>query len=134
MRIQEQLKTLLIALSAAASLTLVGPVAPAYADADDDPASDATFSNGLAHMGVLFNFILEKRQGQRYCEDVIGGEAPLDATNDLVRFGAYSFDVANAITSSAMVAYCECAVMAAEGLHVYPNLCRPFELARRGDY
>jgi hypothetical protein len=109
----------------------IGLGAPAHADTDDDPASDATFDNGLAHMGVLFSFNLQKHQGQRLCEDVIGGESPLDAIYDLMRDGGYSFDVVNAISSSASVAYCECAFSVTDGMPVYPQLCRPFELARR---
>jgi hypothetical protein len=101
--------------------------APSYAD--DDFESDQTFSRGLEHAGVLFNFNLQKRQGLRYCRDVIDGQGTLDATHDLMRNGAYSFDVANGISSAAMIAYCTCSVMARQGIDADPILCRPFELA-----
>lgn len=113
--------------AAIAGVAAVVMAAPSYAD--DDLESDQTFSRGLDHAGVLFNFNLEKRQGQRFCESVIDGNAPLDATYDLMRNGAYSFDVANGITSAAMVAYCTCAVMTAQGISVDPIMCKPFELA-----
>ena len=119
-------------MTAAAVVTAFGLAPPSHAD--DDPDSDAIFSNGLANQGLEFNFPLEKYQGQRYCRSVMDGKSPIDAIHDLMRNGEYSFDVANGITSSAMVAYCECAVLAADGLHADPSLCRPFELAyRRGN-
>lgn len=112
--------------AAVAAVATVGLAAPSHAD--DDYDSDQTFSRLLARSGLLFNFPLEKHEGQRYCESVIDGESPLDAVQDLVRNGAYSFDVANGITSAAMVAYCECTVSAREGVQADPSLCRPFEL------
>jgi hypothetical protein len=114
-----------LASAAVAAVAMVGLAAPSHAD---DDASGHTFSHGRAQMGVLFNFPLEKREGQSYRESVIDGEAPLEATQDLMRNGAYSFDVANGITSAAMVACCECAVSAREGVSADPILCRPFEL------
>ena len=116
---------------AAIAVAAVGLAAPSHAD--DDPASDETFSRLLANEGLLFNFPLEKYQGQRYCTSVIDGDTPVDATKELMRNGSYSWDVANGITSAAMVAYCECTVSAREGVPVQQDLCRPFELDyRRG--
>ena len=119
------LRTILIA--AAIAVAAVGLAAPSNAD-NDDPASDETFGRLLEDDGLLFNFPLEKYQGQRYCRSVIEGDTPLDATKELMRNGSYSFDVANGITSAAMVAYCECTVSARDGVHADPILCRPFEL------
>jgi hypothetical protein len=122
------------AIAAAAILAglAVGVAAPSHAD--DDPASDETFSRLLDHGGVLFNFPLEKYQGQRFCKSIIDGESILDAIYDLMRYGAYSFDVANGIASSASEAYCFCAFDARDGIPVHQQLCRPFELnyQRRG--
>ena len=117
-----------VAIAAAAT----GLAAPSRAD--DDPGSDELFSRLLDEDGLLFNFRLEKHQGQRFCESIIDGEAPLDATHDLMRDGAYSFDVANGIASSASEAYCFCAFDARDGIPVHQQLCRPFELnyQRRG--
>lgn len=112
-----------VAIAAAA----IGLAAPSHADTDD-PESDATFARLLDGSGVLFNFRLEKYQGQRYCGSVIEGDTPLDATQELMRDGSYSFDVANAISSAAMVAYCECTVSERDGVRANPSLCRPFEL------
>lgn len=113
---------------AAAAITAAAAALAAPSHADDDPGSDAIFSQGLDHEGLLFNFRLEKYQGQRYCESIIDGATPLDAVHDLERDGAYSFDVANGITSAASVAYCTCASDAREGIPVRQELCRPFEL------
>jgi hypothetical protein len=122
------LRTILIA--AAIAVAAVGLAAPSHADTDD-PESDATFARLLDNEGILFNFRLEKYQGQRYCRSVIDGDTPVDATQDLMRNGSYSWDVANGITSAAMVAYCECTVSEREGVHANPTLCRPFELNYR---
>ncbi len=103
----------------------VGLAAPAYADLDPD----ATYAQLLASDGVLFNFQLEKYQGQRLCKSLIDGQSTLSAIGDLMDMGSYSFDVANSIASSATVAYCECASSRAEGVRVIPSLCSPFELA-----
>ena len=119
------LRTSLIA--AAIAVAAVGLAAPSHAD-NDDPASDELFSRLLDEEGLLFNFRLEKYQGQRYCESIIDGEATLDATRDLMRNGSYSFDVANGISSAASTAYCDCAFAARNGLPVHQNICRPFEL------
>lgn len=118
-----------ISLSTFGRAAAVVLAAPSYAD--DDFESAQTFSRLLDGGGVLFKFNLEKREGQSYCESVIDGQSPLDATEDLARDGAYSFDVANGITSAAMVAYCECSVSAAEGVPVSGSLCRPLELDYR---
>jgi hypothetical protein len=112
---------------AASALGLIAGGVAAPANADND--SDQIFSHALAHKGLLFNFPLEKYQGQRYCQSVMQGEASLDAVEELMRDGSYSFDVANWITSSAMSAYCLCAVSAQEGVHADPSICRPFELS-----
>ncbi len=111
----------------------MGLAAPCHAD--DDPDSDRTFAMLLDNHGVLFNFRLERLEGQQYCESVIDGQSPLDATHDLMRDGDYSFDVANAITSAADVAYCLCASDTGNGISAPPSLCRPFELnyRRSGD-
>jgi predicted secreted protein len=99
------LRTILTA--AAIAGVAVGQAAPSRAD-NDDPESDATFARLLDHSGVLFNFRLEKYQGQRYCRSVIDGRRPNDAIQELMRTGSYSFDVAVGITSAASVAYCNC--------------------------
>ncbi|WP_082951299.1 DUF732 domain-containing protein [Mycobacterium mantenii] len=113
-------------VAAAIAATAIGLAAPSHAD--DDPASDETFGRLLDDSGLLFNFRLEKYQGQRYCESIIDGQTPLDAIHDLMRDGAYSFDIANGITSAAGVAYCTCAFDTREGIPVRQDLCRPFEL------
>ena len=112
--------------ASALGLLAVGVATPA--NADDDPASDAEFGRLLDRVGVLFNFNLEKRQGQRFCESIIAGNDPRDATRDLMQSGGYPFDVANGITSSAAVAYCTCTFSARQGLNT-PLYCSPFELS-----
>ncbi|BBY28138.1 hypothetical protein GCM10023114_58200 [Mycolicibacterium sediminis] len=120
-------RSCLVGATFVAAVVAVAMAAPSHAD--DDYESDQSFSRGLDYAGVLFNFNLEKRQGQRYCRAVVDGSDTLDATYDLMRDGAYSFDVANGISSAAMVAYCTCSVMARQGLDADPILCRPYELA-----
>lgn len=119
----------------AAAATSVLFAAPALADPEVENSEDESFLRGLDESGVLFNFNLEKYQGQRYCAAVIDGVEPLDALYDLMRSGDYSFDEANAITASAMVAYCRCSVLEAEGIQFDVNLCQQWETNyRRGDY
>jgi hypothetical protein len=112
---------------AASALGLLAVIGAAPANADDDAASDQAFSRLLSSYSQLFNFDLEKSQGQQYCKHVIDGEAYMDATHELMRTGSYTFDVANVISSAADQTYCYCA---REGIPVLPGgICRPFELA-----
>jgi hypothetical protein len=115
----------LLGVGAGITVAMLTLAAPSHAD---DGESDQTFRRLLDHEGLLFNYPIEKYQGQRYCEAVIDGDQPIDATNDLARDGAYSFDIANGISSAAMVAYCTCADSAREGIPADPILCKPFEL------
>jgi hypothetical protein len=94
-------------IGVAIAITLLGLATPARADPTFDPDSqDVVFRSMLDESGVLFNFNLEKYQGKRACEDLRKGEDHLDVIYDLMRDGAYSFDVANGIVAAAYVAYC----------------------------
>lgn len=123
-----------VALSA---LTVVGLliVPTAHAAPNIENAEDETFIRLLDGAGVLFSFNLQKRQGQRYCRDVIDGATSLEAKQDLMELGGYSFDVANSIGSAAAVAYCMCADGEAMGVP-YTGQCNQFEINYRqtGDY
>jgi hypothetical protein len=55
------------------------------------------------------------------------GQSSLEALDEMMRFGDYSFDEANAIGAAASTAYCYCAWDAANGFPVNPQMCRPFE-------
>jgi hypothetical protein len=108
------------------------PAQQANAAPGPENAEDQMFARLLDRKGLLYNFALEKYQGQRYCKDVIDGSlTPHEAVNDLMDAGGYSFDVANVITSAAMVAYCTCSVSVAQGVSPNPALCRQFETAYR---
>jgi len=78
--------------------------------ADGMPASYAcrVTIKKVTHRGTefsLFNFPLEKHEGQRACDDYRDGESSINLVYDLMRYGSYSFDVANAIVSSAISVY-----------------------------
>jgi hypothetical protein len=130
-------KTVVAFLAAATTAVAVSllPAPTAAAAPDIQNAEDQTYMRLLDRSGVLFSFNLQKRQGQRYCKDVIDGATSLEAKEDLMELGGYSFDVANAIGSSAGVAYCICADGAAMGVP-YPGQCNQFETNYRqtGDY
>jgi hypothetical protein len=111
---------------------IVAALAAAPAAHADDPG-DGLFAMLLKNDGLLFNLPLEKYQGQRYCRSVIDGEKPYQATDDLVRDGGYSRDVAFGITFAAGLAYCHCADNAADGIAVPSTQCSPYEVNyRRG--
>jgi hypothetical protein len=112
----------------------MGLAATAGAD-DDDTVSDEMFSKLLSDDGLLFNFPLEKHEGQRWCEAVIGGESRVQASQDLQSNGAYSWDVAEGIGAAAGVSYCMCASSAAiTGDPGPPSSCSSFEKRyRRGE-
>ena len=116
----------------AATVISLGGAAPANADGPifDDGTSDVTFRASLTNQGLLFNFPLEKYQGQRFCQSIIDGDRPLKAYDDLARDGGYSPDVATGIGVAASIAYCDCTYSAVEtpGSPFYPNLCSSFEL------
>jgi hypothetical protein len=110
-------------------------VAPTVSAAPNiENAEDERFMVLLDHSGVLTSFNLQKRQGQRYCRDVIGGEKPLEAIQDLRDSGDYSFDVANGIASAAGTVYCLCANYTALIGKPSNGPCSGFETAyRNGD-
>lgn len=92
-------------IGVATALAFVGLATPAHAD--PIPDQDATFRRLLDYGGVLFNFNLEKSEGQSACDDLRYGEPIEKVTEDLMSRGGYTFDVANGIVSAAYVAYCE---------------------------
>jgi Protein of unknown function (DUF732) len=95
--------SMLIKIGVAFAVAVIGLAAPAHAD----DAQDQTFAQLLDSRGLLFNFRLERMQGLRACEDISDGYTTgLEAADDLMSFGSYSFDVASSIISAAMVAYC----------------------------
>lgn len=120
------------ALLVGAAVLILGAAAPANADAPffDDATSDITFRASLTDQGLLFNFPLEKYQGQRFCQSIIDGERPLKAYDDLASNGGYSPDVATGIGVAASIAYCDCTYSAVEtpGSPPHPDLCSSFEL------
>jgi len=95
-----------IGVAIAISLVLA---TPAHADPTptfnpSDP--DSLFAYALNQSGLLFNFPLEKLQGQRACHDYAAGDTSVQVIHNLMDKGSYSFDVANGIFSAAMAAYC----------------------------
>jgi hypothetical protein len=90
----KRLRVILVAVPVA-----VGFAAPAHADSSTpvtpappthgDPMDDA-FRQALANGGVLFDFPLEKVQGQRACHDYRRGESAVDVIHELMRYGSYS--------------------------------------------
>jgi hypothetical protein len=121
-------RSIISGLAVAIAAVRIASASPANADGIDDATSDVIFRAGLTDLGVLFNFPLEKRQGQRYCQALIDGAKPLDAVYDLMRDGGYPFDIANGITSAASIAYCECTDSALNGNPVHLRVCSSFEL------
>ena len=122
-------------LAAVAALALIVP-ATAAADPDVLTSEDQTFMRLLDSKGLLLNFKLQRYQGQRYCRDVMGGESSLEAVEGLMQSGAYSFDVASVMGSSAGIAYCICASSIAMIGSPYPGQCSQWETtyARTGEY
>lgn len=85
----------------------------AGADPDDwatTPDQDALFRSLLDIDGTVFNFKMERYQGLRYCHDLRAGKDVISATDDLAKYGGYSWDVANSISTAAGGAYCPDAV------------------------
>jgi hypothetical protein len=115
-------------VAAVAALALIVP-ATAAADPNVLTPEDQSFMQLLDSNGLLFNFKLQRYQGQRYCREVMDGESSLEAKESLMRDGAYSFDVANGIGSTAGVAYCLCASSIAMIGSPYPGQCSQWETA-----
>jgi hypothetical protein len=67
---------------------------------------DDIFRHDLEDSGVLFNFNLEKHQGQRVCDDLKWGKSQMDAIDTLMEYGGYPFDIANSIATAGLDAYC----------------------------
>lgn len=90
-------------LAVASAAVAVGLAAPAHAD---DP--DSSFADLLDQHGVLFNFRLEKWQGQRACDELQSGQGwnGKAAVHDLQRDGGYTWDTALQIVSAAITVYC----------------------------
>ncbi|OBK40313.1 hypothetical protein A5658_22020 [Mycobacterium sp. 1245111.1] len=90
-------------LVAASAVVAVGLAAPVQAD---DP--DSSFADLLDQHGALFNFRLQKWQGQRACDDLQSGRAwnGKAAVRDLQSEGGYTYDVALQIVSAAITVYC----------------------------
>lgn len=91
-------------------------ISPPTASADEPDYgtpeyADRIFTNLLEADGLLFNFPLEKMQGQRYCEFIIRENtwSSMAGLYQLMDLGGYSFDVANNISQAAGMAYCPCA-------------------------
>ncbi|MDQ1249242.1 MAG: hypothetical protein QG597_3616, partial [Actinomycetota bacterium] len=110
-----------VAVPAAALAALLLWAAPAEAGPDVENAEDQSFMELLDQQGVLFSFNLEKYQGQWYCRDVIDGVDSYEATENLMRDGGYSHDVANSITSAAGAVYCFCAIREQIGAAPWPE-------------
>jgi len=119
------------AVTAVAALVALIFPASATANPGEITAEDQSFLDSLAKNGILYAPGLQIRQGQRWCEDVIGGSTDLDAVYELMRMGDYSFDEANVIHAAAAVNYCYCASSFSQIPLTDPS-CSPFETSYIG--
>ena len=117
----------LIAAAGLGAALLAGVLGPGTASAETgaafsyptSPSADATFYRVLttgSHAMTVWNFPLVRAQGLEACQRWDNGVMLLDAVHALMYEGPYSFDQANAITSSAATAYCTHAFNRAAGL------------------
>jgi hypothetical protein len=96
----------------------------AFSYTTTSPGADASFYRLLttgSHAMTVWNFPLVRAQGLEACQRWANGATLLDPIYILMAEGPYSFDQANAITSSASTAYCIPAFARAAGTPLLPN-------------
>ncbi len=94
------------AIGFAVVTAVVGLAAPAHADPTPTVEQDQRFQRLLTDDGTLFSFPRERMQALRACGQMDGGMKVVDAVNELMSDGSYSWGVANSIISAAVAVYC----------------------------
>jgi hypothetical protein len=80
---------------------------PARADPGSDlTGADIAFARGLSDDGTLFNFNLERHEGQTACDEMADGASGETAVETLMKNGLYSHDVAWSIVMNAWLYFC----------------------------